>query len=208
MSKEHEKYEPDEMTAQEQSAIERALATVAPAPPRIDRERLMFLAGAASATAESQNATEGVPYSADLRPLTSGADWRWPAATVALAATSLALAIALLIRPTPAERIVYVAQPVRAADQAIPEDKTVRPSSEVPQIAQATTGKLALAASVPQHNYLRSRDVALRLGLDALGTLPSGGDSDEPSPTYRSLLESLSPSSPPVSGATSESPQM
>src|SRR5262245_1377184 len=98
MSNSHENHEPHEVSRPEQ-AVERALARVAPVPARIDRDRLMFLAGVASASSEPQPPTSDVQIperhrgrSPQHRSTTSGSAWQWPAATAALAATSLALA--------------------------------------------------------------------------------------------------------------------
>ena len=58
--------------------------------------------------------------------------------------------------------------------------------------------------AIPADNYLRSRDVALRLGLDALGSGPGAEGDSSPMLTYRELLETLSASSSP---ANDEQPQ-
>jgi hypothetical protein len=76
----------------------------------------------------------------------------------------------------------------------------------IPQRAFATA---PAAAAIPADNYVRSREVALRLGLDALGNWPSAGSQAEsPPPTYRSLLEALSPADSRPSAANHESSQM
>jgi len=209
MSREHENHQPHELTpfgaglptpppgsstaglTAELRPVADALAALSPAPPRIDRDRLMFLAGAASAGAASSE-----PQTLNPEPLTpvkgSGFSVQlssiWPASTAALGATSLALAIALAVRPAPAERIVVVERPVNVAQDALPAPQLVAPPNH-PIRFDADRGALATAATA--HNYVRTRDVALRLGLDALGTTPSGGNADRPTPTYGSLLESL-----------------
>ena len=214
MSHEFENHEPQEL-----KAVEQALAAVAPAAPRLDRDRLMFLAGAASAQASggreppeaidanlagnSCNATEGVPYNARTRR-----GLFWPAATTALAATSLALAIALLNRPAPAEKIVYRDREVLVAAAAPNAPSSVTPQTAVPK-AHGGPFLAAPAAVIPADNYVRTRDVALRLGLDALGTRPAvGGSAESPAPTYRSLMEALSPESLRPSAPTNETSQM
>ena len=204
MSHPHESREPPELSPADQAALERALAAVTPAPPRLDRDRLMFLAGAASSNAAASPESQTLnpePSFADLRlPVHS---WRWPVATAALAATSLALAIALLVRPAPAERIVYLPQPVR--NEAAPA---------APNLVQQPVQPAAVAAisrspqrEAPARNYVQTRDVALRLGLDALGSLPGGGQADSPPATYRSLLDALSPN-PRAASVAPESSQM
>src|SRR5678815_4587472 len=71
------------------SPLEQSLASFAPAPAQLDRDRLMFLAGQAS-----------VPECGPLAPRggNHSRHWLWPASTATLAATSLALAIALFTR--------------------------------------------------------------------------------------------------------------
>ena len=183
MSHEHE---PAEL-----AAVERTLAGVAPAPPQIDRDRLMFLAGVASVT----------PGSAGPSPSQARA-WFWPASTAALAATSLALALALLVRPDPPQRIVYLDRPA-TNPAAPPAPRTPEP----PLVARAIVGRSAPSSELPANNYVRSRDVALRLGLDALGSPAIGGGGNLPAPTYRSWLESFVAPTPRTSPAT-ESSQM
>lgn len=150
----------------------------------------MFLAGVASAT----------PGSAGVSPSQTRA-WLWPASTAALAATSLALAMALLVRPEPPQRIVYLDRP--ATNPAAPLAPRM---PEPPLVARAIVGRSA-PTELPANNYVRSRDVALRLGLDALGSPAIGGGGNLPAPTYRSWLESFVAPTPRTSPAT-ESSQM
>jgi hypothetical protein len=206
MSRPHEDREPHELAApawegeapaEPLAAVERALAAVTPAPPRLDRDRLMFLAGAANLASGRRQPPDGSATSLDYVPeqvhpigkLTLPARLAWPAAAAALAATSLALAIALLLRPAPAERIVYLPQPVR--NEATP----AAPNLDRPPVQPAALAAISRSSEreAPGQNYLQTRDVALRLGLDALGSLPGGGQADSPPATYRSLLDALSP---------------
>jgi len=237
MSREHEQHQPDDPVAEfarirgaapapadpksgdfgylpdELAAIERALAGVAPAPPRIARDRLMFLAGQASAEASGGHQPPGsVALSIDDGPaeghptgkLTLPARQLWPASTAALAATSLALAIALLVRPAPQVQVVYRDRPVTVPAVAPQSPRSVQPPA--PPLVAAAASRTP-PSDFSSHNYLRTRDVALRLGLDALGTFRSAGGDDSPVPTYRSLLESLSPR-PRATNSLPESSQM
>jgi len=212
MSNSHENHQPHELTPAEQAAIEQSLAALVPAPPRVDRDRLMFLAGVASVTSDSRlSAPEPRTLNPDAPAPAEGSGFRvrgsilWPATSAALAATSLALAIALLARPTPTERIVYRDQPiVIAAETQSPAGHPLQPTPPLLETAANRT----ITPGVPAHNYLRTRDVALRYGLDALGTFRSAGGDDSPVPTYRTMLESLSPSRPRTAGDTPESSQM
>jgi hypothetical protein len=220
MSRQHENDRSDELAPAEQAAIERALAAVTPAPPRIDRDRLMFLAGAASAIGGASATASGgrqppgdfaTPIDGDAErrdttgKLTLPARLIWPASTAALAATSLALAIALLVRPAPQVQVVYHHRPVTAPAVAPQSPLSVQPPA--PSLVAAAASRTP-PSEFSSHNYLRTRDVALRLGLDALGTFPSAGGDDSPVPTYRSLLESLSPVRSRAANSLPESSQM
>jgi hypothetical protein len=198
MSRAHENHEPDELAPAEQAAIERSLAAVAPAPPRVDRDRLMFLAGQASALSDSR------PPIPDLR-LPTLRTWLWPATSAALGATSLALAVALLVRPAPQVQVVYHDRPVPFP--AIAPQSPLPASPPTPLLVAAAATRTP-PSDLSSHNYLRTRDVALRLGLDALGTFSGGGGGGTPAPTYRSLLESLSPARSQAPIASPESSQM
>src|SRR5687767_6318887 len=83
--------------------VEQTLAAFAPRAPQLDRDRLMFLAGAESV----QGSGFGVQGSGVTVPVItkSRGSWVWPAATAAMAATSLALAVALFLRPEPRVQI-------------------------------------------------------------------------------------------------------
>ena len=215
MSNTNENNKPHELSPADQAAVEplfgaglltppdllpmaAALTAASPAPPRIDRDRLMFLAGAASAMVPPEPRTPGTPWvPAPLTPA-KGSGFRvhegyaWPAATAALAATSLALATALFLRPAPPERIVYLPQPVESGNGASASGGR-QPPEAILVASQNTPAQVRVVApaTAHQHNYLRSRDVALRFGLDALGTLNSASGEGAPAPTYRTLLESL-----------------
>jgi len=231
MSRPHENHQPDELTPdafgaglptppphstaglpEEFRETAGWLSALVPAPPRVDRDRLMFLAGAASVNSDTRfSAPEPRTLNPDASSPAKGSGFRvqrgflWPATSAALAATSLALAIALLARPTPAERIVYRDRPIHVAVDTPPPVSHPAPLTE-PLLATAASH--TVLPSVPAHNYLRTRDVALRHGLDALGTFPSAGGDDSPVPTYRSMLESLSPSRPRAPSEPPESTQM
>ena len=196
MSHEHERREPhpDSLTP-----IEQALAGFTPSAPRLDRDRLMFLAGQASA--EGRESEIG-SRKADVHPPSNAGAWLWPASTAVLTATSLALLIALVARPAPQPQIVYLDR------LSITEtgDATKQPASPAARDSVAETAlpgpapRLAAARlpAIPEDNYLRSRDVALRLGLDALGSGPGADGHSSPAPTYRELLETLSGSGSPA----------
>lgn len=202
MSHEHQHREPhpDSLTP-----VEQALAGFAPSAPRLDRDRLMFLAGQASA--EGRESGIG-SRKADVYPPSNVGARLWPAATAALAVTSLALLIALVARPAPQPQIVYLDRPpIAEASDATKQPASPAARGSVAETAlQGPASRLAAARlpAIPEDNYLRSRDVALRLGLDALGSGPGAVGDSRPAPTYRDLLETLSVSSSP---ANDEQPQ-
>jgi hypothetical protein len=187
MSRDHEKNEqPDEL-----AAIEQSLRGVAPVPARLDRDRLMFLAGAASA---------GVLKPAPEVALARRSRFLWPATTGAFAATSLALAMALIFRPTPPPQIVYLKPEIPlATPAAVPHEMS--PLEIIPEMT-ARVPPPAPAARVA-NNYLQTREVALRFGVDALGNRQGATDA-VPLTTYGDWLESVLP--PPAVSRSSSSP--
>jgi hypothetical protein len=187
--------------------VEQTLAATTPRPPQIDRDRVMFLAGAASVKGS------GIVVQGSGTRKAAGR-WTWPAATAALAATSLALAIALIVRTNAPPQVVYIERPAPAAPAMRPqvaiqtEHSPVTPAME-PVVAAAP--RPAQAPQVPPDNYLRTREVALRMGLDALAA-PRGASGNSASPmTYFDWLAGLgndSSSLPPVSENDSSLPKM
>lgn len=174
-------------------ALERALARFSPAPPRLDRDRLMFLAGQASALGSpSHGASDKVVLSTQYSVLgtqnasaTRRGRWLWPISTAALAATSLGLAVALWLQPQPRMVIVERQLPAPAATEvspAVESDEFVA----VPEPGR----REPVVSRLPPDNYLRTREVALRMGLDAIGRQPVGFG--QPARTYGDLLLDLS----------------
>lgn len=80
----------------ELTEIETALGALAPSKSRIDRDRLMFVAGKASSRSASQ--------------------WAWPSIAAALMAVATGEGVALVSRPEPrvVERLVIVREPETA----------------------------------------------------------------------------------------------
>ena len=186
------------------TAIEQSLASCSPTPARIDRDRLMFLAGQA-------NALAGELHQGSMKHETSAQDarkrltlpvrqsWLWPASTASFAATSLALALALVFRAdSQPPTIVYRDRPISTSDTPVPQQTTSPPATQ------------SLAAASPHDReqqdisgaYLKTREVALRMGLDALGSTPY---STAPAGTssYRDLWVGLTA----ASGSQSDKPE-
>jgi hypothetical protein len=171
--------------------FEVALRQLRPEPPRIERDRLMFLAGRASAES-TQYSVLSTEYSSQAFELATArinhlrGNWFWPASTAALAATSLALAVALVLRGEPREVIVYRDAP----GPAIAVAATPRGAAAEDFQVAAVVSIRPVVSRVPAENYLRTREVAARMGLDAIGSQPGGPDFSAP-PTYGDLLLGL-----------------
>jgi hypothetical protein len=200
-------------------AVEQALAAYRAAPPRIDRDRLMFLAGQASLSpgVHAGSHTTDVSLSpgvhARMRRVDAAAKrWLWPASTAALAATSLALAVALLLLPQPRVEIVYREVPVEVAGENRVAAETLPAEAPLPSLAEVVAESPPYVpprtGRIPTDNYLRVRDVALRMGLDALGSPRPGGGGSSSAPTYRELLETMVPGSFPAEPMQTNSPEL
>jgi len=108
-------------------AFEAELASLVPRTDRLDRERLIFLAGQQSIAAK------------EIRPATLARRWAWPAAFAAMTTVAATLAIMLLIEPRPQVVVRYVEVPIETPpSEAIPSESieprpTNEPSSPSPQ---------------------------------------------------------------------------
>jgi hypothetical protein len=183
--------EPEEPElAADLAAVERQLARLTPAAPRIDRDRLMFEAGRASATRPE-------PPGYIAGPFRSGR-YFWPAATATMTAASLLFAIILFDQ----HQSLQLAQnnqaaivPVQAASQP---PATAAPITQ-PQLTSATW----LSARAPQTGYLGTRFVALTRGVGAIETpleMTSGSFAQpiEQPATRREMLNELLPAARPM----------
>src|SRR5439155_14349172 len=133
------------------------------AAARIDRDRLMFLAGQASAMASGGcQATGKSDTSSNLMTgkLTHPARLAWPASTAALAATALTLAIMLWLRPDARTQIVYIERP--ASSPTTDTLTTHRQQALTTTPTAASSVRDVATTHVPADNYLRTREVALR----------------------------------------------
>lgn len=148
--------------------FEAALRPLAPSPSTVDRDRLMFLAGQASAQRHRIVA------------------WTWPGMAVAATLLAGVLGVMLVVRPEPSvvERIVYVALPQQDARPHAPDEGPA-----------ATPPSLAGSPSPSAVEYLRLRRLVLARGIDAV---PEPKPSDVPGkhsrdrlPSYQELLEQL-----------------
>ncbi|HVX12014.1 MAG TPA: hypothetical protein VHC22_12595 [Pirellulales bacterium] len=169
--------------------FEAELSALAPRAVQLDRDRLMFLAGQASA---------GTPADGYL-----SRRWIWPVSFSAMSALAASLLVLLILRPAPqvVERIVRV--PVEAAPQ-VPSDPmeddrgdlVAEPSFDGPApIETARRADLArgpATAPVVGTAYLDLRDRVLAMGIESWQAPSSPPHAnDRPAINYHDLLDSL-----------------
>ena len=166
--------------------IERRMARLTPAAPRIDRDRLMFEAGRASLVRPERPGSRAEPSRLGRR--------LWPAATAMMTAASLLLAIMLFEQRTS----LQMAQdnqptiiPVQPANQPL--------AAPHPTERSEPSTSIWLAARAPQSGYLGKRYIALTRGVGAIETPLETMDgsftpSSEHLPTRREMLNELLPS--------------
>jgi len=194
--------EKEELT-ESMKAVEAALASLVPRADRLDRDRLIFLAGRESAIAES------VPR----------ARWVWPGALAAMTTAAAVLLVMLWYQPEPPVVVKYVEVPVQRPDpgEAVSEDgspptEPTEPSAYPPHEPEEerlySIGRPSLLASLglswwpePRDHrvgygasYPRLLDQILNEGLDSLPppesvTAPAA-PATPPLP-YRELLDQM-----------------
>jgi hypothetical protein len=133
--------------------FEAALGSLIPASSRVDRDRLMYLAGAASATEAAGAATRQPNGRIHFRGIL------WPCAAAAMLLVSLGLGAVLTFRE-PAERLVYIDRPPTH------QDPSAAPNLAAP--AGDVETRFAAAQSSADASYLALREQVLRLGVNAL----------------------------------------
>ena len=120
--------------AAELQQLENELRELVPSGGGLNRDRLLFEAGRASALAES-------------RPAASASSWQWPAAAATMTAVAASLALALVVQ----QRGVETADRVRQVQVAEPREEPIEKEVEQPPTAPAEgLRELALTAP-PQH---------------------------------------------------------
>lgn len=150
-------------TPEDLTALESALASLAPSAPALNRDQLLFEAGRSAAPRRLH----------------------WPLLTTAFAGLSAVLGVQLMTRAEPATRIVEVVvhQP---APVPVPKVEVVEPATTTPNASK--WGHSFHSSS----GYLSRRDRALHFGQDSLPA-PSpvpAGTSDSPK-DLKSWYESL-----------------
>ena len=138
--------------------IERALKSLSPRSSRLDRDRLMYLAGQAAAPCQ--------------RPAfgSRGGHPVWPAIALTMTVAASLLGMTLLWQPVPkpVERIVYVDRAETLATVPTPIARAGRPTPRVTPVSP---------------NYLTIRRLAIEEGVDAI---PAAPVIDDVSPVRRS----------------------
>ena len=181
------------------------MAALVPRADRLDRQRLMFLAGQASVAGMTG-------------PRSVRAGWVWPSAAAAMTAVAATLLVMLFCRPAP--RVVYktvylpavssphnVVQPERHRQIAPVEGEDATPLSRAQVVLLGPPSSLSLLASMlpgwlqyadgglqnRQVPYCRLRDRVLSWGVDSwVPPLPmASGEGPAPPTGYRELLETL-----------------
>jgi hypothetical protein len=178
----------------ELKSFEAQLGALAPAAARLNRDRVMYLAGAAAAEvrARGNDPAVGAPAVAVAPPhdFVDVKSTIWPIATAALALLSIGLAtrLAWQDRQSPAVGSTRsAADSVRAADGGSHSDR-----SQIANVVPIeTTGSIPAAGD--SASYLVLREKALRLGVDSLDepAAASGSAKRAPDVRNRALLHQL-----------------
>jgi hypothetical protein len=152
--------------------IEAALRGLSPMGGRLDRDRLMYLAGQASAVGpETRQSATGVA---------SYTRFAWPLATAASLLMAMTLGVALIFSPRAGERIVYVDRPNAGGSAAMVSFPSAPADS-------------SHAAGSDQDNYLQLRNLVLTRGVDALPAENKAGGRQraEQTPSWPMLRQQL-----------------
>jgi hypothetical protein len=169
------------------SDIEDALASLVPKASGIDRDRLLFLAGQASASQLPQTSPSRIRL------------WQITSALSTTAAVVLGIMLAVRGQPEVIHEIQYVTRNTNESPTAVSPDRTLEIENQ-----QSTPDSPPLSYHSfdnewsPQQSYLRRRAIALNRGIDALTYLdpiPTGNSQKQTTPrapiTYWNGLQRL-----------------
>ncbi len=133
------------------AAFEAALASLAPRADGVNRDRLMFLAGEASAAAQSVQSS---------RQRT----WAWPAAFTAITAVAASLLAVLMTQPGPqvVERIIPAGRESNAASPSQVGQSTTPPDQAPPGENAAGNERLESSPTWPFGSIVARSDWAQR----------------------------------------------
>jgi len=167
------------------TAFEAALAALAPRANRLDRERLMFLAGQASVApadramgpvAQPPSAVQELPGDSAQPGVAVPRRWAWPTAFAAMTAVAASLLIMLLTQPS-SEVVERPAQRRAAAPQNALAGAAQPGEGEPRAAAQDSPALGSMAGVEPQRRprlhegggatYLRLRDQVLHDGVES-----------------------------------------
>jgi hypothetical protein len=132
----------------ELAGLEAGLKGLAPAPACLDRDRVFFRAGQATARRTA---------------------WPWPAAAAVLALTTGTLGLTLALRPSvqTVERIVRVEVPVPVPPGPTPKEAPKRPAAPPPSADRPEREETVVRGPLSA-GYIHLRDEVVRWGADAL----------------------------------------
>jgi hypothetical protein len=178
-------------------SFEARLASLAPTTARLDRDRVMYLAGAAAAANLSDTAAQPQPSTCAFRGRSSWLPRRfWPVATAAMALASLGLAtrLAWLDRLySPSTLTSSASSPARSPWNAENTLNDFENRGGRQTLSRDERSGMS-AADGDRANYVVLRDQVLRCGVDSLDRSPaptSGSDSPAVDIRNRVLLNQL-----------------
>lgn len=194
-----------ELTSGETADTEKLLASFAPRGASTNVAQLMFLAGREAATAELAR-RDGISR------------WLWPCATAAATIVAVTFAVLLAMRGEPAVRIVEKPAPIPAPAQAsvqevdsdnptVDDDARNDDDGIVPKPIPRTTQTMT-AISPNRGSYLRTRDLVLKHGLEAIPSFaPTRGVSRDDAVSLHELRKTMLPrgAAPRADSPTSQS---
>jgi hypothetical protein len=164
---------PGEELPEDLKAIETALRQLTPRAAevdRVDRDRLMYLAGQASAVHASSPSGTAALVKREMKVRRN----LWPLATAALTLVSITLGGVLLRSTRPNEHMVYLEQPGGNAGGGAPI---------MVQFPSAEHFPVGLSSANYSADYFRLRNLLLTRGVDALPESPVINRGFAPRPT-------------------------
>ncbi len=172
------------MSSEELTDLAGALRQLQPSADTLNRDRLMFQAGRASA----------------------GRGWAWPLTTAGSCLLNLGLGLALLWQPTPRLQLVEKPSPETPASRGRqPPDSRENPGADAPgSPAAAPVYSAPYSLDGPETAYHRLQEQISRWGLDAVPARPPAGP-ERPPMTVEGLFQELDRSSTTAPSAKKES---
>ncbi|HVC94405.1 MAG TPA: hypothetical protein VND64_11980 [Pirellulales bacterium] len=189
----------EENEARDLNAIAASLSSLSPSTGRLDRDRLMFLAGEAAALSSSALPNSAMSRTAmsqshEVQLRLAARRWAWPAAFSMVSAVAATLLAVLLARPEPRviERVVRLpAEPQAVVDT--PAGAAVARADAPEQVERGRSERPAHNRRRGDGDYLSLRDRVLARGIDSWTSSLSASNVAPPETTHnhRELLESV-----------------